>query len=544
MSMRALVAGDARPVLLVLLGAVGVVLLLVGANVAGLGLARAASRRREIAVRTALGAGRGRILRQLLTESLLLALAGGALGVLVALWGAELLVELFPRNVSNLHMPIVAHIPLDGRVLGFALAATLAAGLLAGALPAIQGSRTDLGRALKEGDHGSRPSRLRPVLAAAQVGLALVLSVGAGLLVRSALLRAHALGFDPAHVLTGRVLVDAERVKEPERQRQILAQILERLRAAPGVASAGSVSLLPLCGWSSATTFFDPRSPGEEREAAALFAEPGYFATLRIPLLAGRLFGPADDGAAPTAIVVDQRFVRRFLAGRDPIGARLDFGTAAEPDWRQIVGVVGDVENEPPPAAQRPTVYIPYARDDFPVYGLVVRGAGDPLALAGAMREAVGAADPEQPLSYLMSADALVGDALAVHRTSMWLLGFFAVVALALAAMGIYGVLAQSVLERRREIGIRIALGAPRRHVVGVVARRLATMTGAGVAVGLAGALAGGRLLGALLYGVSPSDPALLAWVVVLLGAVAVLAALAPLARALRTDPLRALHDE
>ena len=543
-SMRTMQSGDARTALLVLSGAVGFVLLLGCANVAGLSLARAAARRREIGIRAAVGAGRGRIVRQLLTESLLLAFAGAAVGLVLAGWTSGILVDFFPKNVANVNMPIVERLPLDSTVILFTTGAALLAGVVAGLLPALQASRTDLAEILGEGARGTpRGSRLRPVLVVGQIGLAIVLCAGAGLLVRSAQLRARALGFQPANVLTARVILDRSRHAEPEERRQMLDGLLARLRAAPGVTAAGAVTFVPFSGWSSNATFRDGDHPTEEHEAGYLIVDPGYFQALGIPVVRGRGFGPVDGPSAPRTMLVDGRFVRRFLGDRDPVGARFDFGTPDKPDRREIIGVVGDVEIDPPPDKPRPMVYGSFAQDPWPIWGLVVRSAGDPVAVAGALRDAVWSLDADQPVAYVLTLDELVGDALALHRTSTWLIAFFAGLALVLAAMGVYGVFAQSVLERRHEIGIRLALGARPQQILRPMLGRLLRMVACGLAVGVPGALAGGRLLGALIYGVSPGEPALLAGVAGLLAAVALAAAYLPLRRALRTDPSIALRE-
>jgi predicted permease len=543
-SLRTAYSGDARPALLVLLGAVGFVLLLTSSNIAGLSLARAATRGRELAVRSALGARRLRIIQQLLTESLLLALAGGAAGLLLAVWGADLLVNLFPKNVANVDVPHVEHLPLDGAVVLFSFGATLIAGLAAGLVPAIRGSRTDLGQALKEGGRATaRGSRLRPILVAGQIGLALILSSGAGLVIGSALARQRALGFDAPGLFTARVLLDRARYPDEARHRQFLGDMLTRLRAQPTVRSAGVVMFLPLCGWSSGGPWRDPTHPEEEHDTGMLVAEPGYFTTMHIPIVRGRNFAPGDAAGAPMVALVDERFVQRWLGGREPIGMRVDLGTPQKPDWRQIVGVVGDVANDPPPAPQRPMMYLPFAQEDSGFFGVVVRTDGNAGAAAATVRDVVASIDRDQPVSYAMTAETLVGDAFAVDRTSTAILSFFALLAVVLAAMGVYGVLAHHVLEKRHDIAIRLALGAQRRHVLGFMVRRLLLMTVAGLAAGIAGTLACARVLGAILYGVSPHEPRLLGGVALLLAAVATLAAWIPLRRALRSDPMLALRE-
>jgi putative ABC transport system permease protein len=538
--------GDARPALLVLLGAVGLVLLLTSSNIAGLSLARAARRGREIAVRTALGARRGRIVQQLLTESLILAVFGGVAGLVLAVWATQLLVELFPRHVSNLHIPKIERIPLDARVVLFSVGATLFAGIAAGLVPAIRGSRTNLAQAVKEGGRTTaRGSRLRPILVSGQVGLALMLSAGAALVINSAVRRQRALGFSPDGVFTARVLLDSGRYPDETRRRQFVTELEQRLAAAPGVRAAGLVHFLPLCGWSSGSDFRTVDRPDDPRETGELVADASYFSTMRIPILRGRSFAPGDDSAAAKVMLVDERFARLAFPGRDPLGQRVNLGDAAKPDWREVIGVVGDVANDPPPSPQRPMIYVPFAQEDAPFIGIVARGDdSDATRLAGVVRDVVWSIDRDQPVSYVMTARTLVSDAFAVERTSTLILSFFAAVALLLAAMGIYGVLAHSVLERRHEIGIRVALGAPRRHIVRFMLGRLLPMTGAGLALGLAGALAGGRVLGALVEGVSPHDPLLLSIVVGLLALVAALAAWLPLRRAVRTDPMVALRED
>jgi putative ABC transport system permease protein len=543
--LRRMYTGDARPALLVLLAAAGFVLLVTSSNIAGLSLARAATRGREIAVRSALGARRSRIVRQLLTESLLLAVAGGAAGLLLAAWGADLLAQLFPRNVANLAMPTVERIPLDGKVVLFSFGVTLAAGVLAGLAPAIRVSRPDLAHALKEGGRGSAAgSRVRPWLVAGQIALALVLSAAAGLVTRSLVSRQRDIGFEPAGAFTARVLLDPSRYPDATRRRQFLADLLPRLRGAPGVRAAGVVSFLPLCGWSSGTEWRDAARPDEPHDAGLLIAEPGYFSTMSIPIVRGRGFADGDTLTAPKVLLVDQRFVHRFFADADPLGRRINLGSVAEPDWREIVGVVGDVANEPPPDAPQPMVYLPFSQEDFPYYGVVARADGDPTALAATIRDVVASIDRDQPVSYAWSLSSLVSDAFAVEHTSTIILSFFAVLAVVLAAMGVYGVLAHNVLERRHDLAIRVALGASRRHVLGFMLRRLAIMTGAGLVVGVAGTLAAARVLQALLYGVSAHNPALLVTVVLLLALVALAAGWIPLRQAMRTDPMAALREQ
>jgi putative ABC transport system permease protein len=545
-SVRDMNVKDIRPTLLVLLGAVGLVLLLVCNNLASLFLARSEARRREIAIRVALGAGRGRIVRQLLCESLILAIVSGAVGLLLALWGVGLLVRAFPTKIGNLAIPHIDHIPIDARIVAFTFVAAAVTGILFGIVPALSASRPDLERTLREGSLATSPrgTRLRRMLVAGEIALALVLAAGAGLLARSFHnVAAQDLGFTPGGVLTARALLADNRYPDAAKQRQFVADVLARLRALPGVAAAGAISTLPLSRWSSDTSFTLDGHDADEIKAAFNVVDPGYFAAMRVALVGGRGFTAADRDDVPEVCVVDHLLATRYFAGDDPVGRRLNFGTRDKPKWRTIVGVVADVKQFGPTAQPEPTVYVPFAQKAWPLLGFVVRTAGDPTQLAGAMRAAVGEVDPEQALSYVTTFDDLLSDSLAPLRVTLASLGVFAALALALAALGVYGVMAFAVAQRRREIGVRVALGARQGDVARLVLGQALRLAALGVAIGLVLALAAGRVLAGLLYRVGASDPLTFAGVAALLVAVALAGAWLPARAAARVDPMTALRQ-
>jgi putative ABC transport system permease protein len=546
-TLRHWASGDIEPVLLVLFGAVAFVLLLAVSNVAGLLLARAHSRQREISIRAALGASRSRIVRQLLTESVILALWAGALGLLVALWGTSVLVRIFPQKIGNVAIPRLTHIPIDGAVLGFTLLVSLVSGLLFGAIPALAASRTDLETALRESGRGTsvRGARLRRLLVAGEIAFAVVLVAGAALMSESfGRLAAADLGFEGTHVASGRVILGPPRWEADAAQQRFVADVLVRLRAMPGITQAGAISTLPLSGWWSDTSYFVEGGPPDELNAAFNVVDLGYFATMRIPLVAGRLFDARDRAEAPAVIVVDQGVARRSFPGGDAVGRRFNFGTAAKPEWRTIIGVVGAVKDTSPALPARPTIYVPFAQRAWPLIGFVARTNGDPATAAVAIRDAVWATDAEQPVSYLLSLGELQSDVLAPARVSMIVLGAFALLALGLAALGVYGMMAFAVAQRRQEIGIRMALGARPGDVVRMVLRQALTVSTAGVLVGLPAALVLARTLSGLLYGVRPGDPLTFVAVALLLGGVAVGAAWRPARRAAGIDPATALRAD
>ncbi|HEV3469187.1 MAG TPA: ABC transporter permease [Pyrinomonadaceae bacterium] len=538
--------GDVRPALLVLLGAVGLVLLIACANLANLLLARAEARRKEVAVRAALGASRWRIVRQLLAESVLLSAAGGAAGLLLAVWGVDLLISLDPAGVRR-----VGEVSLDAGVLAFTVALSLATGVVFGLAPALQASKTDFVETLKEGGRsssgGRRRSRLRSTLVASEVALTLVLLVGAGLLVKSfARLLEVDPGLDPRGVLT--LDVSLPPAKYPERQ-QIAAfyeQLLAEVAALPGVEKAGAVNVLPL-GGNDTSNFVQiegrpPLPSGQALRAGRRNVGADYFGALRIPLKGGRAFAPSDSAEAPPVVVINEAMARAFFAGEDPIGRRIRTGDRSP--WVTVVGVVGDVRHRGLDVETRPEMFFPHAQSPSREMTLAVRTAGDPVALVGPVRERVRAVDRDQPVGNVKTMEAWLAESVASRRFSVLLLAAFALVAAVLAALGIYGVVSYGVAQRTHELGLRIALGARRADVLRLVIRQGMKMTLVGAAVGLAASLALTRVMSGLLYGVSATDPSVYAAVSLLVAAVAFLACYVPARRATRVDPMEALRHE
>jgi len=547
-TLRERLVGEMRTPLLVVLGAVALVLLIACANVANLLLARAASRGREFAVRVAHGASRSRIMRQLLTESLQLSLVGGAAGVLISLWLTRLLVGLLPADTPRLD-----EIRPDVRVFGFALAVSILTGLLFGLAPALQASRANLNEALKEGGRsggeGARGGRARSALIVSEVALSFMLLAGAGLLVRSFLhLRDVNPGFNPGGVLSMRISASGPKYPAGPARAEVYRQALERIAALPGVESAGAVLSLPLGGdtFNVGRSFIRegrPAAPEESANASYLVVTPGYFRALQIPLLSGRGFTDQDTEKSPMVVVVNETMARRFWPGESPVGKRITIWRD-EKFPREIVGVVGDTRAKPGEAAG-PQMYVPYAQDaNWGSLSLVVRTAADAASVAAAARNEIHALDKAIPVYNVRPMGDVVDAALAERRASTLLVGAFALLALLLALVGIYGVTAYYVTQRTHEIGVRVALGAQARHVLRLVIGQSLRLTLAGLALGLCGAAALTRVLESLLYGVRPTDPATFAGAAALLGAVALLACLVPARRATKVDPLIALRAE
>ncbi|HEX7955639.1 MAG TPA: ABC transporter permease, partial [Pyrinomonadaceae bacterium] len=540
------VVGAVRPALLLLLGVVGFVLLIACANVANLLLARGASRQTEIAVRTALGAGRLRIVRQLVTESLLLAFAGGTLGLMLSVWGVDSLVKLIPAD-----MPRVGEIGVDRWVFAFTSLVSFSTGVLFGLLPALQVSKGNFHEALKEGGRGpssgsSRQSRLRGVLVVAEVAAALILLIGAGLLGESFVrLRSVSPGFDPSNVLTMQLSLPPAKYKEPGRQAAFLQQVLERVESLPGVRAAGAVVGLPL-GGNSASRYFQiegrpPKPAGEGLNTNFNLASPNYFRALGIPLKSGRYFGEHDAAGAPEVVVINETMARRFWPDEDPLGKRLRIG---ENPWRTVVGVVSDVKNDGLGAESKPEMFYPLAQSPLPFMTLVVRSDADPAALVAAVRGAVREVDKEQPVYDVKTMEQRVAESVSPQRLTALLVGLFAALAATLAAVGIYGVISYTVTQRTHEIGVRVALGARGVDVLRLVVGQGMRLVLAGVGLGLVGALALTRLVSSFFFGVSAADPAVYGGVSLLLLAVALLACLVPARRAAKTDPMVALRYE
>jgi putative ABC transport system permease protein len=538
--------GDLRPALMLLLGAVAFVLLIACGNVANLLLARAASRQKEIAVRRALGAPRGRLLRQLLTESVLLAALGAILGVVLAYWGVRGLVASLPANV-----PRADEIRVDGTVLAFTGALALFTGLLFGIAPAwkmstggLQGALRDEGR----GTAGPAHQRLRNALVVTEIALALILLVGAGLLVRSfvRVLDADA-GFRPERVLTASLPLPAARFPEPAQRAAFVRRVVERLQSVPGVqvASAG----FPLLGgWQSSFTLEGRPEPppGQAPSADITRVTPDYFRAMGVRVQQGRVFSERDTAEAPPVAVVDETFARAQFPGQSPLGQRLRFGSSRDKDpdvkWLEIVGVVGHVKNYGVDQESRVEVYLPYEQSPLTTTTLIVRAENDPAALAAGVREAVKAVDPEIPVYAMRSLPDIVSERTAERRLAVVLISVFAAVALLLAAVGIYGVMSYAVAQRTQEIGIRMALGAERRDILRMVLRHGSLMAALGVAIGIAVALVLARLITSLLFQVSATDPPTFSVVPVALAAVALVACYIPARRATRVDPLVALR--
>ncbi len=546
---------DIRPALLILLAAVGLVLLIACANVANLLLARAASRSKEIAIRTALGAGRMRIVRQLLTESLLLSVLGGALGLLFAMWGIDALLAALPEDMPRL---LVAGIGMDTSVLVFTLVVSIMTGLLFGLAPALQASKSNLNETLKDGGRtsaGVGRQRVRNLLVVSEVALSLLLLVSAGLLIKSfARLQQTELGFDPKNVLTLRVPLPEARYKEYGQVENFWDELLRRVRALPGVESAGLTRGLPMNGGIESGVMLEGQettNPKDITVAVNLYAEPGYFKTMNISLVRGRFLSEQDTKDAPLAVMVDEMFVARFFPNADPIGKRLRIGGDRAP-LRSIVGVFKHMKHYGPDEEGRAEIYTPYKQvpaESFAAANrslwLAVKTTGDdPTSLAPAIRNEVSQIDRDQPISNVGTMEQIVAATVAPQKFATWLLAVFAACAMLLAAVGIYGVMAYSVTQRTHEIGIRMALGAGRQDVLRMVVSQGMKLAFIGVALGLAGAFALTRLMSSLLYGVSATDPFTYGGVSVLLAAVALLACLIPARKATRVDPMVALRYE
>ena len=543
--------GDTRKPLLILLGAVGFVLLIACVNVANLLLVRAAAREGEIVVRAALGAGRGRIVRQLLTESLVLAVAGGAAGAALATWITRMLVTLVPQG----KIPRLDQARVDGTALLFTLGISLLAGLLFGLAPALQTSRTDLSSVIREGTRGSKGrtgTRARGLLVVVEMALAVVLLAGAGLLIRSfAQLQNVDAGFRPDHVLTFNLELPPGKYSDDPKLRAFTTALLEKLEHLPGVTAAGVTAFgLPLSGADEVLSFTvagrPPAPPGKEDAIRIAIATPDYFRILGIRTVRGRSFTAQDRTGGQQVVVINEAAVRRFFPGEEPLGKRIDLGWKAGNEVRggMVVGIVADFKQDALEREIEPQLFLPY--DQAPVESLSVTlgSPGDPEALASAVRPAVRSLDPDLPVYGLQPLSEMVTNSMSQSRFYMLLLGGFAVIALLLAAVGIYGVIAYAVRQRTQEIGIRMALGASRDRVLRMVVGQGMVLALVGAVAGLLGAFVATRGMRSLLFEVSASDPATYAGVALVLVAVAAVAAYLPARRAARTEPNLALRGE
>jgi putative ABC transport system permease protein len=547
--MAEMFTGRIRPVLLILLGAVGLLLLIACANLANLLLARAATREKEIAIRGALGAGRLRLIRQLLTESLVLALTGGALGLTLASYGVRLMRGIVPDM-----FPMLQHMSVDVPVLAFTFGISILTGLLFGLVPAWRSSHTDLNTTLKEAAGRSESAggshRIRSFLLAGEVALAVLLSVSAGLLLRS-FVRVTEVnpGVRTANILTMNLSLPEVKYDTPLKRAAFYKDLIERLDALPGVRSAGAVLFLPLrvsilsfrIGVNGFQIQGRPPLPPDQRPLADYrTATPGYFSTMGIALRKGRLFDQHDDQDAKRVALVNEAMVRKHFAHEDPLGQHLVMGAPVE-----IVGVVADAKLYGLDAPVEPAVYVPHAQQssDFAM-AIVVRTGSDPPAMASAVRREIAKLDPEQPISNVRTMEKVLSDSLMLRRASMLLLTVFASLALTLATVGIYGLTAYSVSRRTHEIGLRVALGASQPQILRLVVGRGLVTSLIGAAIGVAAAFELTRGLSGMLYGVTATDPLVFAGVPLLLIAVSVLASYVPARKATRIDPLVALRYE
>jgi putative ABC transport system permease protein len=543
------VTGKVRPALLVLFGAVGFVLLIACANFAGLLMARAVARRQELVIRTALGAGKSRLIRQALTESVLLAIVGGGAGLLLARLGISLLLSLKPAALDRFNS-----IHLDAHVLFFVFGISLLTGIVFGIAPAWSVTNLNSAESLKDGARGSTSGQssnlLRKLLVTAQFAIALVLLVGAGLLIKGfSRLRAVSPGFNPQHVMTMHLQLPEVRYPKILRQTQFRVQALERINALPGVQAA-MVMDLPL-----APNFVDPKVVVDGGPPVAVGAEPraqtnsvmgDYFHVMQIPIRAGREFTPMDREGQPLVAIVNEKFVKERLPHRNPIGARIDWARAPDPPrWMTIVGVAADVKDSSLDAPADPAVYTPFSQSEQAWrrwMTLVLRTSGPVPGLVDEVKKQVWSVDSQIPVSDILSMEDLMAVSLAQQRFNMLLLALFAALALILAAVGIYGLMAYAVSQRTHEIGVRLAIGAQRRDVLHLVLRDGAKLTLVGIAIGIIAALALTRLMASLLFEVTPTDPATFSVVTILLAVVAFAACYLPARRATRVDPMVALR--
>jgi putative ABC transport system permease protein len=545
------IVGNVRPILMVLLGAVGFVLLIACANVASLLLTRSLARQKEVAIRSALGASRWRVVRQLLTESLLLSLAGGAAGLFIAFWGVPALVASIPSN-QLIAMPFLRGLTLNAGVLGFSFALSLLTGLVFGLAPALQSSRLDLNEVLKEGGRNASAGashRLRSAMVVTEIALAVVLLVGAGLMMKSLLrLLQTNVGFKTDNVLTMTVILPPAKYTDPNQQVAFNEQLRERVKSLPGVVDAGTVDRLPLNAGNTTRFYVDGDpvpAPGKEIEANIRVASDDYFKALGIPLLAGRTFNASDGANTPVAIIINKTIADRVFAGRDPVGQRLRYPSVQAPPIT-VVGVVGDVKITGLDEAVKPVLYYSFRQSPGTLVNLVARTQSDPNALAASIRNEVRSLEPDTAILNIRTMDELISQTPAsfMRRFPALLISIFAGVALLLASIGIYGVVSYSVSQQTHYIGVRMALGASPADILKMVLKQGLFLALLGVGIGVLAALGLMRLLSTLLYEVSTSDFTTFAIVTGALFVVALLACYLPARRATKVDPLVALRYE
>ena len=545
---RDVLVGPVRPALLLMWGSVGLLLLIACVNVANLSLARSIARQKEFALRTALGASRVRMIRQALTESVMLSLAGGALGVLAASWGVHALHAFGPLNVPRLDESAI-----NPAVLGFTVGISLLTGVAFGLFPALQVSGGEFTQGLRESSRMSAPTshkRLSSALVIGEIAMSLTLLVSAGLLLKSFWRLIHvAPGFQTDHVVTARLSLNQPaygRYGDPQKRIKFWRQLEEQVKSLPGVEAVGATSELPLSGQHSDDPFHIPgRSYGPSEFDDAQFRQvtPGYLSAMRIPLIAGRWLDERDNADSPGVIVVNQAFIERFFTHGDALGKRLQL--MGDPHaTREIVGVVGNITHIALSEPDWPEMYVPYAQFAPPTMNILVRAAANPMNLAAALHDGVSAVDKDVTLSSVTSMRDVLGASVSQPRFSSQLLGVFAALALLLAAIGLYGLMAYSVTQRKNEIGIRMALGATRQDIVRIVLRRGSWLAIAGIGLGLIGTFAMTRLLSGMLFAVSPTDPLTFMEVALLLAGVALGACYFPARRAAKVDPMVALRYE
>jgi putative ABC transport system permease protein len=548
--MREYLVGDMRTPLLVLLGAVGFVLLIACANVSNLMLVRATARETELAVRTALGAGRARLVRQLMTESTLLALLGAAAGLALATWGTRALVRIAPRNIPRLDT-----VSVDTRVLLFTLAIALGTGILFGLIPAMHVARSDVNRTLKEGGRGARgragSGRTRTLLVVSEMALAVMLLAGAGLLIRSfrELMQVDP-GFRTQNVASFTLSLPESKYEEYDRQRAFMDALLERLRALPGVQSVAGAQGLPLTGLGF-TLSFDvagrpEAAPGQEPSAQIRVVTADYLTTLGIPVLRGRGFTEQDRQGAHRVLLMNEAAAAHFFAGEEAIGQRIDFGWSRDSVHMggEVVGIVRDVREQELAGEPQPQFYVPFAQWPMDYFSIAMRTDRDLEAIIPQARAQLRELDPDLPMFEVRTLETIVADSVARPRFYMLLLGTFAIVALVLSGVGIYGVIAYLVAQRTHEIGVRMALGASSARVTRMVLGESLATAAIGIALGLGGAFLLTRLLSSLLFGVKPTDPLTFTAVALILGAIAMLASWLPAMRAARLEPVIAMRAE